>query len=290
MAEEEDRYTGNPILDLDRRFVEFEQRLVNGDIPIPLPDLGEDNTSSNAGTGLGLAKPKQGVDLPFKTFVEGSFIKLENLGNEIKISVEGVPGVENLTFSELSDVDMDGVSDGEIPAWNNAASEYQPFEIGNHTNVADNTSARHGHTNKTTLDKLDEPAPPNDKDHLAWVQTNGKYEPKPLDAVEIKTKYESNADTNALTNSLVSDINNNTIASHAAITPKIEIVTVDAGLISSRVIALSFTPIVDSQLIVHNQFLLIKDFGYSISGANVTLDAVLNLVVGDKIMIVYWKI
>lgn len=47
---------------------------------------GEINTSSNAGTGLPLALPKAGVDLPFKSLTEGANIVLTDNGTDISIA------------------------------------------------------------------------------------------------------------------------------------------------------------------------------------------------------------
>jgi len=53
------------------------------------PDGGEANTSSNKGTGVGLALPKEGVDLPFKSLEEGTGINITDTGEELVISSEG---------------------------------------------------------------------------------------------------------------------------------------------------------------------------------------------------------
>jgi hypothetical protein len=47
---------------------------------------GEANTSSNLGTGEGLAQPKVGVDLPFKSLVAGDGISLTSDANEVTIN------------------------------------------------------------------------------------------------------------------------------------------------------------------------------------------------------------
>lgn len=39
-------------------------------------DLGEDNTTSNEGTGVGLAMPKSGVNLPFKSLKAGENVTI----------------------------------------------------------------------------------------------------------------------------------------------------------------------------------------------------------------------
>lgn len=51
---------------------------------------GEMNTSSNVGIGAGqLAKTKAGVDLPFKTILDGANITVSNLTDEVQIAVTG---------------------------------------------------------------------------------------------------------------------------------------------------------------------------------------------------------
>ena len=52
---------------------------------------GEGNTSSNEGTGLGLAMPKDGVNLPFKTLLEGTGVTLVEQAEEIVINATGGP-------------------------------------------------------------------------------------------------------------------------------------------------------------------------------------------------------
>lgn len=51
---------------------------------------GEANTSSNAGAGDGLALPKSGFNLPFKSLTAGSNISLTPSANEIEIAATGV--------------------------------------------------------------------------------------------------------------------------------------------------------------------------------------------------------
>jgi len=50
---------------------------------------GEANTSSNLGTGEGLATAKVGVDLPFKSLIGGAGITLSSTGTEITITATG---------------------------------------------------------------------------------------------------------------------------------------------------------------------------------------------------------
>lgn len=69
---------------------------------------GEANTSSNSGAGLGLALPKVGVDLPFKSLVAGTGVGISS-------------GVDTLTINATSSGDVTGpvVSvDGNIAIYN----------------------------------------------------------------------------------------------------------------------------------------------------------------------------
>ena len=53
---------------------------------------GENNTTTNEGTGVGLAMPKDGVNLPFKTLVAGVNVTLTDNGDEIEIAASGGGG------------------------------------------------------------------------------------------------------------------------------------------------------------------------------------------------------
>ena len=55
------------------------------ELEISATDTGEDNTSSNSGTGEGLALTKVGVDLPFKTIKAGANITLNSTATELEI-------------------------------------------------------------------------------------------------------------------------------------------------------------------------------------------------------------
>ena len=61
---------------------------------------GENNTSSNAGAGEGLALPKVGVDLPFKSLVAGSGITLIPAADSIAIEASGVTGAIHADFTD----------------------------------------------------------------------------------------------------------------------------------------------------------------------------------------------
>ncbi len=56
-------------------------------VVIESQDTGEANTSSNAGTGVGLALPKNGVDLPFKSLVSGKNISIISNSSDATIGL-----------------------------------------------------------------------------------------------------------------------------------------------------------------------------------------------------------
>ena len=90
---------------------------------------GEINTSSNSGTGEGLALAKSGSDLPFKSLTAGTGITLTSAANELQISSAGGTdtniGNTNLTLAGNRDIDSNGntllISNGTknvgIPSW-----------------------------------------------------------------------------------------------------------------------------------------------------------------------------
>jgi hypothetical protein len=90
--------------------------IVNVDIPALQAQInlsGEANTSSNSGTGQGLALPKVGVDLPFKSLVAGTGVGITS-------------GVDTLTINATSSGDVTGpiVSiDGNIATYNGATGK-----------------------------------------------------------------------------------------------------------------------------------------------------------------------
>ena len=73
---------------------------------------GDVNTSSNSGTGEGLALPKVGDDLPFKSIKAGTNISITSTADEIEInSLGGVDtnlGNTDLTLTATRDLDLDG--------------------------------------------------------------------------------------------------------------------------------------------------------------------------------------
>ena len=76
------------------------------------PNTGEANTSSNVGTGAGLAKPKAGVNLPFKSINGGAGIDLVVNTDDIVIGID-FPAFAGLVASGLQGPPgMDGF-DGE---------------------------------------------------------------------------------------------------------------------------------------------------------------------------------
>lgn len=55
---------------------------------------GEANTTSNAGTGVGLALPKVGVDLPIKSLIAGAGITLTNNPNDVTVTAADIMSLD----------------------------------------------------------------------------------------------------------------------------------------------------------------------------------------------------
>ena len=68
-------------------------------MPVPGGGGGEVNTSSNLGTGEGLAAPKAGVDLPFKSLVAGANISLSSDADEVTIDSPVTAARKNLLIN-----------------------------------------------------------------------------------------------------------------------------------------------------------------------------------------------
>lgn len=79
------RLASTPPFPADQDGIKFDFA-TNQWILAPFGGGGEANTSSNVGTGAGLALPKVGVDLPFKSLVAGAGIVLTPTATEIEIS------------------------------------------------------------------------------------------------------------------------------------------------------------------------------------------------------------
>jgi hypothetical protein len=71
------------------------------------PDGGEDNTSSNLGAGEGLAAPKVGVDLPFKSLVAGTNVGLVSDANTVTVN----------TSAEINTASNRGTGGGAEPVF-----------------------------------------------------------------------------------------------------------------------------------------------------------------------------
>ena len=72
-------------------FEDFKKNIPNA--------IGESNTSSNSGAGSGLALPKVGVDLPFKSLVGGTNVTLSEQAETITINATGGGSGESNTSS-----------------------------------------------------------------------------------------------------------------------------------------------------------------------------------------------
>ena len=62
------------------------------DLTIDVPIVGEDNTSSNVGTGDGVFKQKTGVDFEFKTLIGGTNVTITNNADDLTIDASGGGG------------------------------------------------------------------------------------------------------------------------------------------------------------------------------------------------------
>ncbi len=99
---------------------------------------GEANTTSNAGGGQGLAKPKVGVDLPFKSITAGAGIQLTPSTNELEVATDGVvltttnQNVAGLKTFDEGQITLDGVSRGgsdQLLIGYNNADTFQGWDI-----------------------------------------------------------------------------------------------------------------------------------------------------------------
>lgn len=109
---------------------------------------GEANTTSNQGAGEGLALPKVGVDLPFKSLVAGANVTLTPGADTVEIAaaaggqVDSVTGLDEITvdntdpanpvvswaalLGDLDDVDTTGADDGERLAYDSISGLWVP--------------------------------------------------------------------------------------------------------------------------------------------------------------------
>jgi hypothetical protein len=84
--------------------------------------LGEANTTSNKGSGIGLAKPKNGTDLPFKTFIAGNGVSITSQSDTITLS------------STVSGTNI-GVGTGEILKASTHPFEFRKLKSGKNINI-----------------------------------------------------------------------------------------------------------------------------------------------------------
>lgn len=88
------------------------------DDPADESSTGEANTSRNVGTGVQLALPKSGVELPFRTLKEGAGVTLTQNANEILIEVNvasfKAQSTETTLLNTTSDLTITPPSGGRV--------------------------------------------------------------------------------------------------------------------------------------------------------------------------------
>lgn len=89
------------------------------------PAVGEVNIGSNVGGGAELYNGKTGATLLFKTLIAGTNVSFTEAPNTITINSTAAGGVEYL--ADLLDVDITGVSDKNILAFDEAESKWRPL-------------------------------------------------------------------------------------------------------------------------------------------------------------------
>ena len=117
---------------------------------VPTGGAGEANTASNLGAGLGLWKQKVGVDLQFKSLVQGANITLTSNANDVTIAATGeansavnigVAGTGIFTSKSGVNIQLKGIAGGNgITVTNNATDitasvnqAFSPIWTGAHT-------------------------------------------------------------------------------------------------------------------------------------------------------------
>ena len=75
------------------------------DLTIDVPSVGEDNTSSNVGTGDGVFKQKTGVDFEFKTLIGGTNVTITNNANDLTIDATGGASTEQFYLERVETID-----------------------------------------------------------------------------------------------------------------------------------------------------------------------------------------
>ena len=73
---------------------------------ITAPQAGEANTATNLGTGQGVFSTKSGVDLRFKTLLEGGNITITDLGNELAITAASGATFEDRNGTNLAAISL----------------------------------------------------------------------------------------------------------------------------------------------------------------------------------------
>lgn len=84
-------------------------------VPAPPPGAGggEANTVTNIGGGIELAKAKVGIDIPLRTFIEGSGIDLTQNTNDVTVAVAGI-GDSNISTHTSTKISI--TAKGQLPS------------------------------------------------------------------------------------------------------------------------------------------------------------------------------
>jgi hypothetical protein len=138
------------------------------DPDVPLGGGGEANTTSNLGSGTGLAAAKSGVNLPFKSLIAGTNVTLSATSTDVTINataggggVSSVSGTAPIVSSGGSTpaISITAASGGS--AGSMSAADFTKLAAISGTNTGDETGARvatllHAASAKTTLVDADE--------------------------------------------------------------------------------------------------------------------------------------
>lgn len=145
------------------------------------PIRAEINSLKSVGKGYSLVDGKQGELLTLRGLLPGKFISMKIDGSDVIISLVGLPDISTVHFQNLRGVSVNDAKELDLLCFCDGA--WRPITIDDFETIK---------ALKTLKSYPDE-----DKEKLHGIQAGAQVNP---DAKEIKTLYESNADTNAFTN------------------------------------------------------------------------------------------